>query len=164
MLFNPIYNKKRRTTPKYFLVRFPGDWVALRSLWKYQPWALMDTVNPSYNQVLIWDVLAPDEWHLLALRMPLLWPSWATLLFSPLCHKLAKSTANTECWETAWDSTVPKINFSHHCGRNTKKSPHLMATGSFLHCPLGLNPHHQKRNNKIPSLQLKPSCAFSPGL
>lgn len=34
VLFNPIYNKKR-TTPKYSLVWFPGDWIALRSLWKY---------------------------------------------------------------------------------------------------------------------------------
>lgn len=85
VLFNPIYNKKRRTTPKYFLVWFPGNWVALKSLWKYQPWTSIDTLNPSYNWVLIWAMLAPDEWHLLALRMPSLWPCWTTLLFTPLC-------------------------------------------------------------------------------
>lgn len=48
-LNNPIYNKKRRTAPNCFLVGFPGDWVALRSLWKEQLWALMDMLNPSHN-------------------------------------------------------------------------------------------------------------------
>lgn len=95
VLFNPIYNKRRRTTPKYFLVWFPGDWVALRSLWNYQPWALMDTLNPSYNQVLTWAVLAPmngislpsgchhgDHVGLLCSSLP-----------SVLCPKVARSTA-----------------------------------------------------------------------
>lgn len=111
VLFNPIYNKRRRTTPKYFLVWLPGDWVALRSLWNYQPWALMDTLNPSYNQVLTWAVLAPtngislssgchhcDHVGLLCSSLP-----------SVLCAKVARSQPNLKCQETAWDSTVPKI-------------------------------------------------------
>lgn len=39
-----------------------------------------------------------------------------------------------------------------------------MATGSFPNCAPGLNTHNQKKNNKIPSFQLKPPHAFSSGL
>lgn len=84
-LINLISNKRRRTAPNCFLVGFPGDWVALRSFWKQQPWALMNALNPSYNQVLTQAVPAPDGWDLLTHGMPPLWPRWAALLFPPLC-------------------------------------------------------------------------------
>lgn len=84
-LINLISNKRRRTAPNCFSVGFPGNWVALRSFWKHQPWTRMNTVNPSYNQVLTWTVPAPDGWDLLTHGMPPLWPSWTALLFPRLC-------------------------------------------------------------------------------
>lgn len=83
---------------------------------------------------------------------------------SVLCHKVARSTANLECWETAWDMTVPKIIPLPPLWGKYYKISTLDARGSFPNSAPGPNQHHQKRNNKIPSFQLKPPHAFSPGL